>query len=89
MAIHDWTRVTAVTFHHFHQTWRVELSRALNSGRLPAGFYALAEQIAGGLGPDVLALEGPVMDEGDDETSAWEAVPAVWRKGIEGVGRKA
>src|SRR5205085_1587897 len=32
-------------------------SRALNSGLLPPDYYALAEQIAGGLGPDVLTLE--------------------------------
>src|SRR5947209_735550 len=63
MPIHDWTRVTAGTFHHFHQTWIVELSRALNAGRLPPGFYALAEQFAGGFGPDMLALEGPVGNE--------------------------
>ena len=64
MPIHDWTLVTAGTFHHFHQTWIIEISRALNAGRLPEGFYAMAEQIAGGWGPDVLTLEGPVGDEG-------------------------
>jgi hypothetical protein len=69
MPIHDWTRVTAGTFHHFHQTWIIELSRALNGGCLPAGFYALAEQIAGGLGPDVLTLEGPVVEEPSEEES--------------------
>ena len=64
MPIHDWTRVTAGTFHDFHQTWIIEIKRALNSGRLPDGFYAMAEQITGGWGPDVLALEGPFA--GDD-----------------------
>ncbi|HWE97840.1 MAG TPA: DUF4058 family protein [Tepidisphaeraceae bacterium] len=63
MPIHDWTRVAAGTFHHFHQTWIVEISRALNAGRLPAGYYAMAEQIVGGLGPDVLTLEGPSSGE--------------------------
>jgi hypothetical protein len=76
MPIHDWTRVSAGTFHHFHQTWLVELSRALNAGRLPPGFYALAEQIAGGLGPDVLTLEGPVADEADDEAAGMGASPS-------------
>src|ERR1700722_7015855 len=57
MPIHDWTRVVAGIFHHFQHDWITTLKRALNAGLLPPGFYALAEQIAGGLGPDVLALE--------------------------------
>ncbi|HEX4123649.1 MAG TPA: DUF4058 family protein [Tepidisphaeraceae bacterium] len=69
MPIHDWTRVSAGTFHDFHQTWIIEIKRALNAGRLPPGFYAMAEQIAGGLGPDVLTLEGPVVDEESDDES--------------------
>ncbi len=59
MPIHDWTKVTAGIFHDFHYTWITEIKKALYSGVLPAGYYALAEQIAGGLGPDVLALEAP------------------------------
>lgn len=46
-------------FHHFHHAWIQEISRALNGGLLPPGYYAMAEQIAGGLGPDVLAREIP------------------------------
>jgi hypothetical protein len=57
MPIHDWTRVDAGIFHHFHHDWITAISRALNSGILPSEYYALAEQIAGGLGPDVLTLE--------------------------------
>ena len=59
MPIHDWTRVKAGIFHHFHHEWISEISRALNRGLLPPGFYAMAEQIAGGMGPDVLTLEMP------------------------------
>jgi hypothetical protein len=59
MAIHDWTRVGAGIFHHFHHAWIFAMSGALNQGILPPGYYALAEQNAGGLGPDVLALEAP------------------------------
>jgi hypothetical protein len=33
------------------------ISNALNAGRLPPGYYALAEQIAGDMVPDVLTLE--------------------------------
>lgn len=59
MPIHDWTRVTAGIFHHFHHEWISVIARALNGGLLPPDYYAMAEQIAGGLGPDVLALEMP------------------------------
>jgi hypothetical protein len=57
--IHDWTRVDAGIFHDFHHSWIEEIKRALNRGLLPADYYALAEQIAGGLGPDVLTLQRP------------------------------
>ncbi|HEV3121213.1 MAG TPA: hypothetical protein VGY53_04895, partial [Isosphaeraceae bacterium] len=56
MPIHDWTRVDAGLFHHFHQDWTIELCRALNSGRLPPGFTALTDQQIGGPIPDVLTL---------------------------------
>jgi hypothetical protein len=57
MPIHDWTRVRANRFHHFHQTWTANLAGALSSGRLPPGFFALAEQIAGGPEAGIVALE--------------------------------
>lgn len=69
MPIHDWRRVTAGTYHHFHHTWIAELSRVLNGGVLPASFYALAEQAAGRSAPDVLTLQnlrGPLAGEGID-----------------------
>jgi hypothetical protein len=44
MPLHDWTRVPAGLFHHFHQDWTIELARALNRGRLPKGMAALVEQ---------------------------------------------
>ncbi len=59
MPIHDWTRVNAGIFHDFHHEWISSIKRALNSGLLPPDYYAMAEQIAGGLGPDVLTLEAP------------------------------
>lgn len=60
MPIHDWTRVRANRFHHFHQDWTVEITRALNRGLLPDGFTALAEQVTGGPEPDVVTLSLPV-----------------------------
>jgi hypothetical protein len=59
MPIHDWTRVTAGTWHAFHLGWIAEVQLALNGGILPADYYAQAEQIAGPLGPDVLTLQVP------------------------------
>jgi len=57
MPIHDWTRVDAGLFHHFHQDWTIELCRSLNAGRLPVGYSALTDQRAGGPIPDVLTLQ--------------------------------
>jgi hypothetical protein len=59
MPIHDWTRVDAGIFHAFHLQWIGDISRVLNSGLLPPSYYALPEQIVGGMGPDVLTLRGP------------------------------
>ncbi|MFO0958901.1 MAG: DUF4058 family protein [Isosphaeraceae bacterium] len=66
MPVHDWSRVEAGLFHHFHHSWIEELQRALNARILPPDFYAMAEQFAGGFGPDVLTLQG-----GDPQGSAW------------------
>ena len=57
MPMHDWTRVGAGTFHHYHHEWISAISSALNRGIMCRGHYALAEQITGGLGPDVLPWE--------------------------------
>ena len=67
MPIHDWTRVIPGTFHHFHHNWITALSIALNARVLPSNYYAMAEQIAGGLGPGVLTLESvDLQEEGED-----------------------
>jgi len=63
MPIHDWARVDAGIFHDFHHEWISTIKRTLNSGLLPPDHYALAEQIAGGLGPDVLTLQAPKADD--------------------------
>ena len=47
MPIHDWTRVQAGDFRHFHQCWAVALGNALNSGLPPPGYPALAERVTG------------------------------------------
>jgi hypothetical protein len=53
MPVHDWTRVDAGIFHAFHHYWISHISGALNRGLLPASYYALPEQLAGGLGKAV------------------------------------
>lgn len=57
MPVHDWTRVDAGIFHHFHQRWVSALCDALNAGGLPQDYFALAEQVIGGPIPDVLTLQ--------------------------------
>jgi hypothetical protein len=59
MPVHDWTRVTPGVFHDFHQAWSIAIRNALNSGGLPKGYYAFAEQITGGPIPDVITLHSP------------------------------
>jgi hypothetical protein len=56
MPIHDWSRVDAGIFHHFHQAWTMEIANALNGGTLPSDYFAMAEQIIGGPIPDVVTL---------------------------------
>lgn len=64
MPIHDWTAVDAGTFHDFHLAWIAEMRKSLNGGVLPNGYYAMAEQHAGDLIPDVLALHASDEDSG-------------------------
>jgi hypothetical protein len=47
MPIHDWTRVDAGIFHHFHHRWIGAISDVLNERLLPKSYYALAEQQSG------------------------------------------
>jgi Protein of unknown function (DUF4058) len=78
MPIHDWTRVDAGLFHHFHVTWVGELAGKLNSGIMPATYYALTEQWAGEIKPDVLTLRvesnGESHSTGGPEVSGGVAV---------------
>src|SRR5437868_11198322 len=66
MPVHDWTRVDAGLFHHFHQRWVSALCDALNTGGLPPGYFALPEQNIRGPIPDVLNLRlSPGSEEGN------------------------
>ncbi|MBY0515075.1 MAG: DUF4058 family protein [Gemmataceae bacterium] len=57
MPVHDWTKVFPGLFHDFHGDWIQVIKHALNGGLLPPDFYALSEQVAVGVVPDVLTLD--------------------------------
>ena len=87
MAVHDWTRIDAGVFHHFHLLWIAEMCRRLNRS-LPPGYYTLAEQVTQHGNPDVLALRltgGPLggsgrepgRDDGPDGGTLVAAAPRV------------
>ena len=57
MPMHDWTRVKAGTYHNFHVLWMSSITNRLNAGLLPAGFFAMAEQIVGRPETDVVTLQ--------------------------------
>ena len=59
MPVHDWTRVYAGLFHHFHQRWIQALCDRLNTGDLPPGYYAPSEQVI--TPPDVCSLRRPAL----------------------------
>lgn len=57
MPIHNWTLVYAGTFHDFHQEWCQRIKHRLNAGLLPPDHYALLDQVAVGVEPDVVTLQ--------------------------------
>jgi hypothetical protein len=69
MPIHDWTRVDAGTFHDFLQSWTIAIRNALNSGGLPPGFFAMADQIVSGPIPDVVTLQRRTKPAGPTTSS--------------------
>jgi len=68
MPLHEWSKVPAGLFHHFHQSWSMRITDALNDSRLPSDVFALVEQPSGPLEPDVLAIES--RDQGVEESFA-------------------
>jgi hypothetical protein len=57
MPIHDWTRVKAGTYHNFHYRWLAAVMDRLNTGLLPPGYFAMAEQVIGKPEADVVTLQ--------------------------------
>jgi hypothetical protein len=76
MPVHDWSRVDANLFHDFHQAWTIAIRNALNGGLLPRGYSALVEQHAGGVVPDVLALQRRARRDRPDEPKGGAVVTA-------------
>jgi hypothetical protein len=65
MPMHDWTRVEAGIFHAFHHGWVSTICAALNLGVLSDDHYALPEQVAADIGPDVFVLRDRWPDEAE------------------------
>ncbi len=59
MPIHDWTKVDAGIFRHFHNKWYSALDDEMNENLLPDEYYSLIEQTAGDIVTDVLTLHAP------------------------------
>src|SRR6516164_9388516 len=79
MPIHDWTRVEAGDFHHFHECWVVTIGNALNGGLLPPGYMAMAEQVTGRPIPDVVTLQAREPKEGPEGGIAVAMAPPTAR----------
>lgn len=77
MPVHDWSRVDAGTFHDFHCGWIVEIRNALNNGVLPPEYYAMAEQIAGRMIPEVLTQHAPGPEDGPESPGTPAGTTAV------------
>lgn len=74
MPIHDWKRVGAGLFHHFHQRWAADLCDRFNTGGLPKGYYALLEQPADFAVPDILTFERRALTESQVDVDTGLAV---------------
>jgi hypothetical protein len=75
MPVHDWTRVSAGTFHDFHCCWIPEIRNRLNTGVLPPEYYAQVEQVAGEMDPDILMLRTvPFPEEREESIEGGTAV---------------
>jgi Protein of unknown function (DUF4058) len=79
MPIHDWTRLEAGDFHHFHQVWVVAIGNALNGGLLPPGYLAMVEQVTGRPISDVVTLQARAPSEGAEGGIAVATAPPTAR----------
>jgi hypothetical protein len=61
--MHDWTRVSAGTYHDFHCRWLSDLTNRLNRDALPPDHYAQVEQVAEGMVADILTLRSSASED--------------------------
>jgi hypothetical protein len=76
MPIHDWTRLEAGVFHHFHQRWIQDIAAALNRGLLLPDCMALCEQVAGRPISDVVTLRSSRSGGGGGGVAVASAPPS-------------
>jgi hypothetical protein len=76
MPMHDWTRVTAGTYHNFHYAWIAAIMNRLNAGMLPSGFFAMAEQIIGRPETDVVTLQAGARPQPPETSNGGVAAAA-------------
>jgi len=67
MPVHDWSRVDAGVFYHFHHSWIAEIRRLLNSGLLPPDHYAMVEQHPSHFEPEILTMQSRVRRDEDQD----------------------
>jgi hypothetical protein len=80
MPMHDWARVEAGIYHHFHHEWISEIHKAVLR-LLPEGYYSLAEQHAAGFGPDVLTLQsGPTESTNGGTATLTRPTPKLFQE---------
>jgi hypothetical protein len=65
MPIHDWTKVDAGIFHHFHHSWIHETKRALNRVVESRGCYTLLEHDPTRFRPELQAIRGASCSTGE------------------------
>ena len=79
MPMHDWKKVPDGIYHACHHGWVQTISDDLNSRRLPRDYYALPEQVAGGLGPEACIM----VPLETSYAAAYQAMPGRWREVLE------
>ena len=66
MPMHDWSKIEPGTYHDFHYAWIGSIRIALNTGILPSGYIAMAEQYVGSPEVDLMTLKTDLDEDGED-----------------------
>jgi len=70
MPMHNWTRVSAGTFHDFHNAWITHIKESLNAGLIPNSYCALGEKTVDEFGPHVLTRKAEEAKKPNRESSS-------------------